>query len=155
MGTSRSGVLQKNYHSASKGNYDIYLVFVEKGLDILKENGLLGYILPHKFFNSKYGQSLRSIIADSQNLDKVVHFGDQQVFEKATTYTSLLFLNKSLRKKFTFVKVEDLNEWKINKMAVEGEILTKNVTDKEWNFIVGQGYNIVKSQINFHIRLIM
>ncbi len=55
----------------------------------------------------------KSIIADGQNLDKVVHFGDQQVFEKATTYTSLLFLNKSLRKKFTFVKVEDLNEWKI------------------------------------------
>ncbi len=49
---------KKNYHSASKGNYDIYLVFVEKGLDILKENGLLGYILPHKFFNAKYGQSL-------------------------------------------------------------------------------------------------
>lgn len=140
---------KKNYHSASKGNYDIYLVFVEKGLDILKENGLLGYILPHKFFNAKYGQSLRSIIADGQNLDKVVHFGDQQVFEKATTYTSLLFLNKSLRKKFTFVKVEDLNEWKINKMAVEGEILTKNVTDKEWNFIVGQGSNIFEKLNKF------
>ena len=140
---------KKNYHSASKGNYDIYLVFVEKGLDILKENGLLGYILPHKFFNAKYGQSLRSIIADGQNLDKVVHFGDQQVFEKATTYTSLLFLNKSLRKKFTFVKVEDLNEWKINKMAVEGEILTKNVTDKEWNFIVGQGFNIFEKLNKF------
>ena len=44
---------KKDYDSASKGNYDIYLVFVEKGLDILKENELLGYILPHKFFNAK------------------------------------------------------------------------------------------------------
>ncbi|MEN6552700.1 MAG: N-6 DNA methylase [Methanobacterium sp.] len=133
---------KKNYQSASKGNYDIYVVFVEKGLDLLNENGVLGYILPHKFFNAKYGQPLRSIIANGRNLDNVVHFGDQQVFEKATTYTCLLFLNKSPRKKFNFVKVEDLSGWRISKKAVKGDISTKKVTDNEWNFIVGPGADI-------------
>ena len=101
---------KEKYYSASKGNYDIYVVFVEKGLELLNEYGILGYILPHKFFNAKYGNQLRSIIADGRNMDKIVHFGDQQVFEKATTYTCLLFLSKSKRKNFNFVKVENLSE---------------------------------------------
>ncbi|MDD3753533.1 MAG: Eco57I restriction-modification methylase domain-containing protein [Methanobacterium sp.] len=129
---------KENYQSASKGNYDIYVVFVEKGLELLNENGLLGYILPHKFFNAKYGQQLRSIIAEGKNLNKVVHFGDQQVFEKATTYTCLLFLNKSQMKKFNFAKVDDLLNWRISGEAIEGEVPAKKVTDDEWNFIVGK-----------------
>ncbi len=43
---------KKEYKSASKGNYDIYVVFVEKGLSLLNQNGVLGFILPHKFFNA-------------------------------------------------------------------------------------------------------
>ena len=97
---------KKKYVSASKGNYDIYVVFVERGLELLNAKGILGYILPHKFFNAKYGQSLRSLITDGKNLDKVVHFGDQQIFENATTYTTLLFLNKTSNKSFEFVKVD-------------------------------------------------
>lgn len=128
---------KKTYHSASKGNYDIYVVFVEKGLDLLKEKGLLGYILPHKFFNAKYGQQLRSIIVDGQNLDKVVHFGDQQVFEKATTYTCLLFLNKTPRKKFNFLKVENLVEWRLSGESSKGKLSNNKVTNDEWNFILG------------------
>jgi type I restriction-modification system DNA methylase subunit len=46
------------YKSASKGNYDIYVVFVERGLSLLNKSGRLGFILPHKFFNSQYGVPL-------------------------------------------------------------------------------------------------
>ena len=130
---------KKNYHSASKGNYDIYVVFVERGLELLNEKGVLGYILPHKFFNAKYGQPLRSLIADGNNINKIVHFGDQQIFENATTYTNLLFLTKTANKTFEFLKVDDLNKWRISGEAVEGNIDLKKVSDNEWNFVVGKG----------------
>ena len=54
---------KEHYAAASKGNYDIYVVFVEKGLDLLHAQGRLGFILPHKFFNSQYGEPLREIIS--------------------------------------------------------------------------------------------
>ena len=57
---------KKQYVAASKGNYDIYVVFVEKGLSLLNKSGRLGYILPHKFFNAKYGEPLRGLIARRQ-----------------------------------------------------------------------------------------
>ena len=46
---------KRNYDAAAKGNYDIYVVFVEQALRKLNERGTFGYILPHKFFNAKYG----------------------------------------------------------------------------------------------------
>lgn len=134
---------KKQYIAASKGNYDIYVVFVERGLHLINENGLLGFILPHKFFNAKYGEPLRSLIAKGKNLDKIVHFGDQQIFARATTYTNLLFLNKSGHNKFKFVKVDDLDKWKISKDANKGKIDLKKVTGEEWNFIVGEGAKII------------
>src|SRR3989338_3475730 len=72
-----------HYASAEKGNYDIYVLFVEKGLQVLNPKGEMGFILPHKFFNAKYGEPLRGLIG--KHLSQVVHFGDLQIFEGATT----------------------------------------------------------------------
>ena len=129
---------KQKYISASKGNYDIYVVFVEKGLKLLNEDGLLGFILPHKFFNAKYGQPLRQLLSEGKHLNKIVHFGDQQIFKNATTYINLLFLNKSSNNSFNFIKVNNLNKWKSFRECVKGNITLNKVTSDEWNFIVGK-----------------
>lgn len=128
---------KKAYETASRGNYDIYVVFVERGLSILKKNGRLGFILPHKFFNAKYGAPVRQLIAKGKHLSEVIHFGDQQVFAKATTYTCLMFLDKAGTKELRFVKVDDLAEWRASGRAVEGTLPAARVTTDDWNFVVG------------------
>ena len=70
----------------------------------------MGFILPHKFFNAQYGEPLRGLIANGRYLRKVVHFGDQQVFEGATTYTCLLFLEKKANNSFDFTKIDKLRK---------------------------------------------
>jgi len=144
---------KKQYLAASKGNYDIYVVFVERGLQLLNEKGLLGFILPHKFFNAKYGEPLRSLIAEDKCLDKIVHFGDQQIFARATTYTNLLFLNKSANRKFKFLKVEDLDNWKVSGECIKGEIKLDKVNSEEWNFIVGKCAKIFEKLSEMPIKL--
>lgn len=144
---------KKKYIAASKGNYDIYVVFVERGLQLLNEKGVLGFIVPHKFFNAKYGEPLRSLIADGKYLDKIVHFGDQQVFARATTYTNLLFLNKSANKKFEFLKVEDLDNWKTSGECIEGELSLDKVNSDEWNFIVGEGAELFEKLNEIPVKL--
>jgi methylase of polypeptide subunit release factors len=141
QGTSAQDVefYKKHYKAASKGNYDIYVVFVEKGLSLLNEKGRLGYILPHKFFNAQYGEPLRGLIAHGKHLAKVVHFGDQQVFESATTYTCLLFLDKAGHDEFEFERVKELSAWHSAQSFSDqnGMISAKNVTSSEWNFSIG------------------
>ena len=127
---------KRRYRAASKGNYDIYVVFVEKALELLNERGRLGYILPHKFFNAQYGAPLRGLIAEGKHLAEVVHFGDQQVFAGATTYTCLLFLEKEARQSFHFVKAHDLASWRQGEPQAEGELSLESVTAGEWNFVL-------------------
>lgn len=83
------------YKSAAKGNYDIYVVFTERCLSLLVPDGLLGFIMPHKFWQAKYGEGLRKVIADGEHLTALVDFGDQQVFEGATTYTAVHVLSRA------------------------------------------------------------
>jgi len=129
------------------------VVFVERGMQLLKKNGLLGYILPHKFFNAKYGQPLRSLLAQAKYLQHIVHFGHQQVFEKATTYTCLLFLNKSGCKTLMFEKVDDLNNWRLTGQSEGQEILMEEITEAAWNLVVGDGTNLFEKLKSMPITL--
>jgi len=135
---------KKRYAAASKGNYDIYVVFVERVLQLLNDHGRMGFIMPHKFFQAKYGKSLRELIASGNHLSEVVHFGDQQVFAGASTYTCLLFLDKASNKHFHYINAHHLTAWRINGEGVEGEISADKVTEKEWNFIVGPGTRLLE-----------
>jgi len=142
------------YRSASSGNYDIYVVFVEKALSLLNKAGRMGFILPHKFFNAQYGEALRDIVSKGEHLSHVVHFGDQQIFEEATTYTCLLFLDKLGSSECRFVKVDDLNAWRVECKSTEGKIPAKNITAAEWNFMVGKGAIIFDKLSKWPVKLV-
>jgi Eco57I restriction-modification methylase len=118
---------KQRYLTARSGNYDIYVVFIEKGLSLLRKEGVLGFIVPHKFFNAKYGEPLRSMISKGKHLWQIVYFGDQQIFEGATNYTCLLFLKNSGCEQFNIVKVDDLDAWRRFGKANEGKIAAKQV----------------------------
>ena len=134
--------LKAQYKSARKGNYDIYVVFTERGLDLLKPDGALGYIVPHKFFNSAYGEPLRNLLGQRRLISHVVHFGYQQVFDGATTYTCLLFLQKSGSEVCRFVQVEDLTKWRNTGTGVVGTIPAERFGNEEWNIVVGDNADL-------------
>ncbi|MCL5966985.1 MAG: Eco57I restriction-modification methylase domain-containing protein [Deltaproteobacteria bacterium] len=156
---------KKKYLSASKGNYDIYVVFVEKGLSLLNTRGRLGFILPHKFFNAQYGQPLRGLVSNGRHLAEVVHFGDSQVFRGATTYTCLMFLDKAGAEQCRFVRVDDLAAWQgLNSKDVrttkdastpspDGAVAASSITSAEWNFTVGEGSSLFERLNRMPVRL--
>jgi len=144
---------KKAYQSASKGNYDIYVVFVEKGLSLLNKTGRLGFILPHKFFNAQYGEPLRGLLAKGKHLAEVVHFGDQQVFAGATTYTCLLLLDKAGSNQCRCVKVEDLTTWRGNGGASKGFVPAARITAAEWNLTVGKGADLFEKLRKMPLKL--
>jgi hypothetical protein len=141
------------YTAARKGNYDIYVVFVEKGLTLLNSRGLLGYILPNKFFNAQYGEPLRALLCAGNHLSDIVHFGDRQVFGGATTYTCLLFLDKGGVKNFQFMRVDDLELWRSNGQSTKGTIPAAHISSSEWNFIAGPGKELLHKLQQLPVRL--
>ncbi|MEI6343447.1 MAG: Eco57I restriction-modification methylase domain-containing protein [Verrucomicrobiota bacterium] len=129
--------LKDHYTSAAKGNYDIYVVFIEAGLRLLRPDGHLAFICPHKFFNAQYGEPLREVIANGKHLRHVVHFGDQQVFPGATIYTCLLFLSCGPATECRFVRAKDLAAWQSDFRGIEETFHADSITAVEWNFTVG------------------
>lgn len=146
-------IYKKLFRAGRTGNYDIYVVFIEQGLKLLNAKGQLGFICPHKFFNSKYGEAARAIIAKGKHLAHVVHFGDQQVFDGATNYTCLLFLDKSPTEECRFVKVNDLTAWRATRAGTEGHFKAKQVTASEWNFAVGRGAALFEKLARMPVKL--
>jgi hypothetical protein len=79
------------------GAADIYIFFVEKGFNILKDNGVFTFIMPNKFMQAGYGQPARKFLLE-QNLVEIIDFGDFQIFEEATTYPCILTASKEAAK---------------------------------------------------------
>ncbi len=146
-------IYKELFRAGRTGNYDIYVVFIEQGLKLLNAKGQLGFICPHKFFNSKYGEAARAIIAKGKHLAHVVHFGDQQVFDGATNYTCLLFLDKSPTEECRFLKVNDLTAWRATRAGTEGHFKAKQVSASEWNFAVGRGAALFEKLARMPVKL--
>ena len=81
-------------HYLVQGQFDKYFIFIQKCLELLGSDGILGFIVPHKFMKIKAGKKLRMILSENNCVKKIVDFGTQQIFENRTTYTCLLFLQK-------------------------------------------------------------
>jgi hypothetical protein len=120
---------------------------------LLHNHGGLSYILPHKFFNAKYGQPLRDLISAGGHLRHVVHYGDQQVFPGATNYVCLLFLAKSCIKECRWVRVEDLPAWLQTFQAPEITLASSRIKSDEWTFTVGSGSGLFEKLERMPVKL--
>lgn len=73
---------------------DIYCLFVERAMSLLKENGFASYIMQNKWMQASYGKELREFFL-SIRLEKLIDFGDIQVFDDATTYPCIFVAQKT------------------------------------------------------------
>lgn len=83
--------LRATYESAT-GKFDMYYPFVEQGCRLLSTNGLFGMIVPNKLFHTQAASTLRSLLSHNKWVRRVVDFGSERIFPKATNYSCLLFL---------------------------------------------------------------
>lgn len=145
-----------HYKSATK-HYDIYVLFVEKALSLLREGGVLGFILPSKFFNADYGEGLRKVISENKSLNKLVNFKDFQVFDNATTYTCLLFLKKSKNKNFEYLELNNKNELNTSSrvfMKLQYKKSTLEQPSQEnWSFATGDNTDIIGKLKKIELKL--
>jgi len=93
--TIKTALEQQHYKTFTKTG-DIYQLFYEKGVQLLKESGHLGYITSNKWMRTDYGSVTRNFLATNCNTKLVVDFGMAQMFNSATTYTNILLLSKTL-----------------------------------------------------------
>jgi len=95
--------LQTKY-KVYQGQADLYTYFFEKGIDILKDNGLFSIIVANKWLKVSYADELRSWLQNIQ-VDEIIDFGDLPVFSDASAYPCIVTLKNSIIENDTKVTI--------------------------------------------------
>jgi hypothetical protein len=76
------------------GTADIYTYFYKTGLNLLKTGATLCYIAPNKFMRAGYGKNTRDLLTTQAKPLMVLDFGDLPIFDEATTYPSIVMVER-------------------------------------------------------------
>jgi TaqI-like C-terminal specificity domain/Eco57I restriction-modification methylase len=97
----------KRFETASY-QIDLYKLFIELGLKLLRSEGKLSFITPSVFFYNESDKNLRKYILENYSLEAVAYTNDQ-VFENVTVKTSSFTIaaNKQLSSKISFYRLEE------------------------------------------------
>jgi type II restriction/modification system DNA methylase subunit YeeA len=74
---------------------DIYCLFYEKGIQLLKDKGTLTYITSNSWLRTQYGEQLRKYFVNHANPLLLLNIEDKQVFEEATVESNIIVVQKA------------------------------------------------------------
>lgn len=149
--------LKEGYKEANYKNYvltgDIYQLFFEKSLDVLKIGGIVGMITSNKWMRAGYGAITRDYFYRNANVNGVIDLGAGR-FQGATVDTSIILYSK----KDDEIKINEPREFKALKFYDDlielnnikfGDDRVIAYHDKEW-VIMNNIENSIFEKINKH-----
>ena len=133
--------LLKNF-TFSNGTTDMYILFFEKCIKMLSEDGKLGFITPNSYLINTSQKEFRKYLMQKNFIKNIINFGSYMVFEDIMTYTAITILEKQ-KKDFDFTyRMYEKNQ----------EIFVTNYStldfvgiDQPWNFDTEENTNLLNS----------
>lgn len=100
----------RELYSTFKYRSDIYIAFFEKSLSLLSTNGMLCFICSNRWTKAKYGEALRSLIADRYGIKAIIDIEDQDAFaEKVDAYASIFVISAQKTSSYDRMSIEPGN----------------------------------------------
>lgn len=93
-----------------KGGTDVHYLFTQRALDILAEDGELGYITSRYWLKADHADALREYISNQANIEQIIDFGSAKVFKDAGIHTSIQVFSKNRNGKAKIGKVKQVGE---------------------------------------------
>jgi adenine-specific DNA-methyltransferase len=95
-------VIKKNnipeeYNSITYGRPNLFCLFIYKCIKLLKDDGILAFILPNSILNTSYYEKIRKYIYDTCNILELIEFNNKK-FVETTQDTVCIILKKSFIK---------------------------------------------------------
>jgi len=139
-------IIKKSIHhfKTAYQKYDLYVLFYEKSISLLKNNGVLTFISSNKFLSQGYGFLLRKHLLNFE-IDTIINF-NFNVFESAVVRTCIFQLTKKepRNNKIKIIDVNNIND-KYKFLEQEYNYINQEVFEKteENNFRI----NLTKDKI--------
>ncbi len=104
-----------------RGRSDIYVGFIELGLELLRRDGTLGFICADRWMRNQYGADLRALVSGSYAVDTVLTMHDVDAFENdVSAYPAIVVLRNGAQRRavvadasadFDAADAGDLSRW--------------------------------------------
>lgn len=114
----------------------IYIYFIEKGLKLLSNRGVLIFINPYQYINADSGLGIRTHILENHCLSKVVDVSNLKVFDNVSTYTCINLFYNNLPQS----NIDIFSPIEVHNLEVNHKIVDRTNISKE------DGYKIYLSQ---------
>lgn len=123
-------LFKKVYYSAieNKEKYNLYVIFIERGINLLIKNGKFGYINPLQVMSSLMAFNLRKYLLSNFVIREIVDLSSFSIFEGVTlTNVGLFFIDKTTSKEKYKIKIS----YKTKKQEIEQKKVISKELDKE------------------------
>ena len=143
--TGAKPFLKRNFSTYASAA-DLYVYFIQRGLEVLRDDARFGYITSNKFMRADYGTEVRSYLKQNSVIEEIVDFGELPVFDTASTFPAILILKNSNsgdhQGKVTRVKSLDFD--KISEIVAEEHYFTSDqgLNDNGWSLAREEKLNI-------------
>lgn len=120
----------KSYYTVAKGPIDIYILFYQLGMKILKQKGgILTYINPNRYLSASYATALRDFIYRKSDILCLADYSSLKLFKEASTYpvVTTLRMNNSIQ----------TTNITVRKMTGRLEVLESQLAPSDLSFLPG------------------
>jgi tRNA1(Val) A37 N6-methylase TrmN6 len=131
----------KTYESTKVNNkvvkYNLFQLFIEKSISLLKEGGMFGFINPNTYLSTQNAFALRRLMLEKTSLKKIIDVSHLRVFKDASTYPVITIFKKGKGKdnKLKVAVIENekdlVEDLKLNEIKQE-----EFEKDKKHNFMI-------------------
>ena len=113
MMTKTQPELRQTYtasYKSAKGNWDLFIIFIERGMQLQKENGIISYIVPNKLIGATYAKTLRGMLLNYSVLE-IRDYSKVEVFKESDVYPIVFLIRKTESKNdVSMVVMDDLEK---------------------------------------------
>ena len=124
-------ISKNSKYSKTFGRFDLYIVFNELGMQILKPNGILSYIFPSSFFNQNYSSLQRDWLLNEVNLTEIVDLSNIDVFKGVAVETAIIIVKNEPKSDYLYIcKPSNEIEFTQNKKEIIKKEIFNNLPNK-------------------------
>lgn len=116
MGADADALQKMNFQTYERTG-DIYCLFYELGVSLLKPGALLSFITSNGWMKSAYGESLRALLSEKYQPSLLIDFAGFKVFDTATVDVNILSIINADTKNKTRACSIKRSEFEVSKLS--------------------------------------
>ena len=118
--------IYKTIYQSAKGNWDLFIIFIERGIQLQKESGVISYIVPNTLIGAAYSKALRKMLLNHSILE-IRDYSKVDVFKESDVYPLVFVIRKSGQKpSVSMIVMDDFDRSSISNQ-VSAELFYRDI----------------------------